>query len=1326
VQKAILAMVCVTVLGIASTSSGQGNVTLQSTTSPAAGQSGVHNLTVTGSGFPTGTIAPANVQIRLEPNGGGTPTLTAASAVTLVVGSTRRVSFRIPAGIDVSAPTQYRAWLSGATNTGVKFASTNGALLTLNPPASLSSVNPQGGAVGQSVEVQITGSFTNFVQGSTMASFGADVSVGGAAAGAFGALTVLSPTSAKASLAIGAAAAGGSRTFTVRTGVQQATAQFEIITAPAPTIVATVTPEANAAGWRVAPVVVTYACQNATSCPDAVTLTSEGAGQNVTREATGPGGTASASVWLDIDRTPPSITATLNPPPNANGWHAGAVHIQYLCSDGASGIDTCPSDQQVSGEGANQTVSATAIDRAGLIATINTTVNIDLTPPVLDVASLPSDIFVAATALNASVSDALAGLQAVTCNGAAAGVNGTQASCDLSLAVGQNAIVVTATDRAGNETTSELDLNYIRAPKITLASPTHLSYLNISPTTITGTIDDPAATLTINTIDVPVTNGSFSMPLPIAEGPNIITASAKAGNAIGTASIEVTLDTTPPLVTVTSPVDAFTTTEESISVAGIVNDIVVGTVNDQDAQVTVNGLNATVANRTFLATGVPLQMGDNLIQVIARDRVGNSRTTEIQVRRAAATGPQIQLVSGNNQQGPIGSLLLDPLVIRLTNATGDPVANTPVVFKVMQNDGLITSTGAAAPTVIATTNAEGNAQAHWTLGNRSGAGGNVVEAYAVGFEGTAVFTATGTLGTPMKIVIDTGNDQIGAVDEPLPKPFIAVVVDNGNNRVAGVPVTFTVTAGGGDFEGEPTFTTVSDSDGRVAATLTLGLQEGNANNSVEATFLNNPGFPAVFNASARVPGDPAETTIAGVVLDNSNLPVPGVTVRAVLTSALRSSLIVVQQAIAVQTDPQGQFIIPQAPVGLVKLMVDGTTVTTPDGRHYPALEYDIVTVAGQRNDVGQPIYILPISEDNKLCVTESTGGGTLTVPEAPGFALTFSPGQVTFPGGSKSGCVSVTVVNGDKVPMVPGFGQQPRFVVTIQPAGAVFNPPAPITLPNVDGLPPRAVTEMYSFDHDIGSFVAIGTGVVSDDGLVISSSPGVGVLKAGWHCGGDPNTTGTAATCPTCQTCQGTQCVPDNGQTPPQTPNDCKRAQCSGGSVTNVNDDGDHDANTCCYQGETQQKQPITDLAKCPNRVQGPWTYQYDGCSLAVNIGGTPYYLPAGFRNNPAGGNSTLFSDAHLPSPTYQYACDAHDRCYQQCAGTDMVGGQEFCDLILRDIALGTCADAMLSDPGDVLSGAAAQCFVYAQAYYSGLSSTGLNLGKSAYEDRQRAVCKCC
>ena len=63
-------------------------------------------------------------------------------------------------------------------------------------------------------------------------------------------------------------------------------------------------------------------------------------------------------------------------------------------------------------------------------------------------------------------------------------------------------------------------------------------------------------------------------------------------------------------------------------------------------------------------------------------------------------------------------------------------------------------------------------------------------------------------------------------------------------------------------------------------------------------------------------------------------------------------------------------------------------------------------------------------------------------------------------------------------------------------------------MPNVDGLPPGQVIELYSYDHDLSAFMAIGTGTVSADGLLVRSDPGVGILKAGWHCGGNPNSTG--------------------------------------------------------------------------------------------------------------------------------------------------------------------------------------------------------------------------
>src|SRR5207302_3104080 len=146
----------------------------------------------------------------------------------------------------------------------------------------------------------------------------------------------------------------------------------------------------------------------------------------------------------------------------------------------------------------------------------------------------------------------------------------------------------------------------------------------------------------------------------------------------------------------------------------------------------------------------------------------------------------------------------------------------------------------------------------------------------------------------------------------------------------------------GSFNGQPSVTVNSDSDGRVVRTLTLGMQEGNANNLVGATFPSNQGFPAAFTASGRFPGDPVKTTISGVVLDNSNVPILGVRVSAVSTTLLHSNAAAVQSAPSATTDAQGQFSIAQTPDGLVKLMVDGNTAQLPVD--YPSLEYDMVTV----------------------------------------------------------------------------------------------------------------------------------------------------------------------------------------------------------------------------------------------------------------------------------------------------------------------------------------------------------------------------------------------
>jgi hypothetical protein len=285
------------------------------------------------------------------------------------------------------------------------------------------------------------------------------------------------------------------------------------------------------------------------------------------------------------------------------------------------------------------------------------------------------------------------------------------------------------------------------------------------------------------------------------------------------------------------------------------------------------------------------------------------------------------------------------------------------------------------------------------------------------------------------------------------------------------------------------------------------------------------GFAASFRATGKTVGLPVDTKISGVVLDNSNNPIQGVTLHVEGTS------------LTVQSDEQGQFVLQPAPVGKVSLVADGSTVPPRDGLPWPKLVYDLVTIAGQNNTIGMPIYLLPIDPARGLRVDE-TNGGTLTLDELPGFALDIVPGSATFPDGSKRGTVSVTLVHADKVPMVPNFGQQPRFIITIQPPGTHFNPPTALTMPNVDGFAPGQKTEMYSFDHDLGSFVSIGSATVSEDGTVIKSDPGVGVVKGGWHCGGNPQTRGTVADCPPCNWCQAAapgpggpdQCVFDPAQ----------------------------------------------------------------------------------------------------------------------------------------------------------------------------------------------------
>ena len=284
-------------------------VTLNPSTAPSAGDPAATNLSVTGQGFPAGSIPPGNVTVTLNPAtvGGGPSGTTTAIAVTVVSGSTESVTFQIPPSIMVASPTSYQVSIAGTASSGYAFQSntasltvdaplaimsasplpkgqvgvaysqtlaatggsgqyawsvSSGALpdgLTLDaasglingqpttagtsqftvqvtdslmtavsksfalvvvPPPQLTMVSPNWGNVGTSLQATITGAYTHFRQGSTRANFGPGISVGGAADGQPGLITVNSPTSATAELTISATAATGSEAVTVATGAE--------------------------------------------------------------------------------------------------------------------------------------------------------------------------------------------------------------------------------------------------------------------------------------------------------------------------------------------------------------------------------------------------------------------------------------------------------------------------------------------------------------------------------------------------------------------------------------------------------------------------------------------------------------------------------------------------------------------------------------------------------------------------------------------------------------------------------------------------------------------------------------------------------------------------------------------------------------------------------------------------------------------------------------------------------------------------------------------------------------------------------------------------
>ncbi len=204
------------------------------------------------------------------------------------------------------------------------------------------------------------------------------------------------------------------------------------------------------------------------------------------------------------------------------------------------------------------------------------------------------------------------------------------------------------------------------------------------------------------------------------------------------------------------------------------------------------------------------------------------------------TPAAIGVVSGGGQKALIGSLLANPLSVKVTNSAGSGLSGVTVSFSVVSGSATLSTTSA-------TTNSSGNAEITVTLGN---VGEDItIRASVSGVSTPADFTVTAL--APTTIEVSAGDSLRGPAGTTLSAAFQALVRDQETNDLGGVEVSWTITDSAGPGASLSTLSSVTSAAGIATSTLTLGSAGGSY--GVSAAFTG-VATPATFTAIALVPG----------------------------------------------------------------------------------------------------------------------------------------------------------------------------------------------------------------------------------------------------------------------------------------------------------------------------------------------------------------------------------------------------------------------------------------------------------------------------------------
>lgn len=249
------------------------------------------------------------------------------------------------------------------------------------------------------------------------------------------------------------------------------------------------------------------------------------------------------SLSVNIDATPPVVTAGAAPGPNANGWNNTDVTVTASGADATSGIASCDSSIVVSAEGANQSRTLSCTDNAGNSASATATVSIDKTAPTVtgtpDRSANLNGWYNGSLTVTWSGTDALSGVDTCTSPTSYGGPDSASASVSGSCA-----------DKAGNTGNASFGFKYDATPPVITLSGNAGTYQVDDVVSIDCTATDATSGIDLANTSCADTNAPAYSFDP---GSNTIEATATdlAGNtttASTTFTVEVTTESLKNLV----------------------------------------------------------------------------------------------------------------------------------------------------------------------------------------------------------------------------------------------------------------------------------------------------------------------------------------------------------------------------------------------------------------------------------------------------------------------------------------------------------------------------------------------------------------------------------------------------------------------------------------------------------------------------------------------------------------------------------------------------------------------------------------------------------